>query len=131
MSWIESIANGINKALKSVRPALPAIPTLLLICELKRRPGLSAIALTSAIISRLNEAGITTGVNEDGSENKINKFVRIMCEEMINEIKDNAVVNAVIEPGSVITTGNGANAGGPVTVISTNTMVSQLSGLIR
>ena len=131
MSWIESIANGINKALKSVRPVLPAIPSLLLICELKRRPGLSAIALTSAIISRLNEAGITTGVNEDGSENKINKFVRIMCEEMVNEIKDNAVVNAVIEPGSVITTGTGANAGGPVTVISTNTMVSQLSGLIR
>ena len=131
MSWIESIANGISKALKSVRPALPAIPALLLICELKRRPGLSAIALTSAIISRLNEAGITTGVNEDGSENKINKFVRIMCEEMVNEIKDNAVVNAVIEPGSVITTGTGANAGGPVTIISTNTMVSQLSGLIR
>lgn len=50
---------------------------------------------------------------------------------MVNEIKDNAVVNAVIEPGSVITTGTGANAGGPVTVISTNTMVSQLSGLIR
>ena len=131
MSWIDSIANGLNKALKSVRPALPAIPALLLICELKRRPGLSAIALTSAIISRLNEAGITTGVNEDGSENKINKFVRIMCEEMVNEIKDNAVVNAVIEPGSVITTGTGANAGGPVTVISTNTMVSQLSGLVR
>lgn len=131
MSWIESIANGINKVLKSVRPALPAIPALLLISELKSRPGLSAIALTSAIISRLNEAGITTGVNEDGSENKINKFVRIMCEEIINEIKDNAVVNAVIEPGSVITTGTGANAGGPVTVISTNTMVSQLLGLIR
>ena len=131
MSWIESVANGRNKSLTSVRAALAVLPASLLICELKRRPGLSAIALTSAIISRLNEAGITTGVNEDGSENKINKFVRIMCEEMVNEIKDNAVVNAVIEPGSVITTGTGANAGGPVTVISTNTMVSQLSGLVR
>ncbi len=131
MSWIESISNGIEKAFSSVRPALKFIPPLLLLCELKSRPGLSAIALTTAIIRRLPEAGIETGSNPDGSPNKINQFVRIMCEETIKEIKDNARVTTVIEPGSVITTGNGANAGGPVVVVSTNTVVSQALGLIE
>ena len=88
MSWIQTIADGIEKAFDTVRPALKSIPPFLLICELYKRPGLSAIALTSAIIRRLPEAGIETGVNPDGSENKVNQFVRIMCEETIKEIKD-------------------------------------------
>lgn len=131
MSWIENISNGIEKAFSAVRPALKFIPPLLLLCEIKSRPGLSAIALTTAIIRRLPEAGIKTEKNPDGSDNKINQFVRIIAEETIKEIKDNARVTTVIEPGSVITNGSGANAGGPVVVISTNTMVSQVLGIIE
>lgn len=131
MSWITTIANGIESAFNAVRPALKTVPALLLLCELKNRPGLSAIALTSAIIRRLPEAGIETGVNPDGSQNKINQFVRIMCEELITEIKDNARVTCVIEPGSIVTQGTGSNAGGPVVVMSTNTMISQNMGLIE
>ena len=131
MTWIESISSGIEKAFSAVRPALKFIPPILLLCELKSRPGLSAIALTSAIIRRLPEAGIETGTNNDGSANKINQFVRIMCEETIKEIKENARVTTVIEPGSVITNGSGASAGGPVVVVSTNTIVSQALGLIE
>lgn len=131
MSWIENISNGIEKVFSSVRPALKFIPPLLLLFEIKTRPGLSAIALTSAIIRRLPEAGIETGLNPDGSPNKIGQFVRIFAEEIIKEIKDNARVTTVIEPGSVITNGTGANAGGPVVVISTNTAVSQVLGIIE
>lgn len=131
MSWIENIADGIKKALTATRPAFPAIPSLLLACELKRRPGLSAIALTSSIISRLNEAGITTGVNADGSQNKINQFVRIFCEEVVKEIKDNGVVTAVLEPGTIISRGQGVSAGGPVTIISQNTTTSSVRGLLN
>ena len=132
MSWIQTIAKGIEKAFSAARPALTTtIPPLLLICELYKRPGLSAIALTSAIIRRLPEAGIETGVNADGSENKVNQFVRIMCEEMIKEIKDNARVTCVIEPGSVIGTGTGSNAAGPVVVTTINTMLGKTLGLIE
>lgn len=131
MSWIQTIANGIEKAFESIRPALKTIPPLLLICELYKRPGLSAIALTSAIIRRLPEAGIETGKNPDGSENKVNQFVRIMCEEIVKEIKDNARVTTVIEPGSVIGTGTGANAGGPIVVSTINTMIGKTVGLIE
>ena len=131
MTWIESISSGIEKAFSTVRPALKFIPPILLLCELKSRPGLSAIALTSAIIRRLPEAGIETGPNNNGSANKINQFVRIMCEETIKEIKENARITTVIEPGSVITRGTGASAGGPIVVVSTNTMVSQALGLLE
>ncbi len=93
MSWITSISDGIKKAFDTVRPALPVIPALLLLCEIKNRPGLSAIALTGAIIRRLPEAGIETGVNPDGTPNKINQFVRIMSEEIVTEFKDNARIN--------------------------------------
>lgn len=131
MSWIDKISQGIESVFSTVRPALKTIPPILLLCELKSRPGLSAIALTSAIIKRLPEAGIETGVNPDGSPNKINQFVRILSEEVIKEFKDNARVTMVVEPGSIISTGTGGNAGGPVVVSSTNTMVSSAFGLIE
>jgi len=131
MSWINKIAQGIEKAFSTVRPALQAVPPILLISEIYQRPGLSAIALASAIIRRLPEAGIETGVNNDGSPNKINQFVRLMCEEIVQEIKDNARVTCVIEPGSINSVGSGANAGGPVVVTSINTIPVNTMGIIE
>ena len=130
MSWINTIAQGIENAFKAVRPALQSIPPLLLLCEVFQRPGLSAIALTSAIIRRLPEAGIETGVNADGSPNKINQFVRVLCEEIVTEIKDNAKVTCVLQPGTINSIGTGANAGGPVVVTSYNTMPVNTPGII-
>ena len=131
MSWINTIAQGIENAFKAVRPALQSIPPLLLLCEVFQRPGLSAIALTSAIIKRLPEAGIETGVNADGSPNKINQFVRVLCEEIVTEIKDNAKVTCVLQPGTINSIGTGANAGGPVVVTSYNTIPVNTMGIIE
>ena len=131
MSWINTIAQGIENAFKAVRPALQSIPPLLLLCEVFQRPGLSAIALTSAIIRRLPEAGIETGVNADGSPNKINQFVRVLCEEIVTEIKDNAKVTCVLQPGTINSIGTGANAGGPVVVTSYNTIPVNTTGIIQ
>ena len=131
MSWINTIAQGIENAFKAVRPPLQSIPPLLLLCEVFQRPGLSAIALTSAIIKRLPEAGIETGVNADGSPNKINQFVRVLCEEIVTEIKDNAKVTCVLQPGTINSIGTGANAGGPVVVTSYNTIPVNTMGIIQ
>lgn len=131
MSWINTIANNIEKVFSSVRPALQTIPPILLISEIYQRPGLSAIALASAIIRRLPEAGIETGVNNDGSPNKNNQFVRILCEEIVKEIKDNARVTCIIEPGTINSLGTGANAGGPVVVNSINTTPINILGIIE
>lgn len=131
MSWINKIADGIEKAFSTVRAPLQIIPPILLICELYQRPGLSAIALASSIIKRLPEAGIETGVNNDGSPNKINQFVRILSEEIIQEIKDNARVTCVVESGTINSLGTGANAGGPVVVTSVNTIPINVMGIIQ
>jgi hypothetical protein len=58
MSWINTIAQGIENAFNAVRPALQSIPPLLLLCEVFQRPGLSAIVTTGNIIKRMPEAGI-------------------------------------------------------------------------
>ena len=131
MSWINKIANGIEKAFSTVRAPLQIIPPILLIPELYQRPGLSAIALASSIIKRLPEAGIETGVNNDGSPNKINQFVRILSEEIIQEIKDNARVTCVVESGTINSLDTGANAGGPVVVTSVNTIPINVMGIIQ
>ena len=131
MSWINKIADGIEKAFSTVRAPLQIIPPILLIPELYQRPGLSALALASSIIKRLPEAGIETGVNNDGSPNKINQFVRILSEEIIQEIKDNARVTCVVESGTINSLGTGANAGGPVVVTSVNTIPINVMGIIQ
>lgn len=131
MGWINKIADGIDKAFSVVRPALQALPPILLICEIYQRPGLSAIALASSIIRRLPEAGIETGVNNDGSPNKINQFVRVLSEQIVQELKDNARVTCVIEPGTINSIGSGGNAGGPVVVNSINTIPINVLGIIQ
>lgn len=131
MSWINKIAQGIENAFSMVRKPLGLLPPLLLICEIKNRPGLSAIMTTSSIIRRLPEAGIETGVNNCGSPNMNNQFVRIVCEEVIKELKDNARVTCVIEPTKINSVGSGANAGGPVVVTSVNTIPSSTKGIIQ
>ena len=131
MSWINTIAQGIENAFKTVRPALQLIPPLLLLCEVFQKPGLSAIATTGNIIKRMPEAGIETGINPCGAPNVNNKFIRIICEEVIKEIKDNAKVTCVIAPSSVNSIGTGSNDGGPVTVTSYNTIPVNTMGIIQ
>lgn len=131
MSWIQTIADGIGSAFDFIRPALIPIPPLILVCSVMQRPGCSAIALSAAIIRRLPEAGINTDALEDGSQNKVTAFVRILSEEIINEFKNNARVDVVIPPGVLTSFGTGANAGGPVAVFSTNTTPATTNGIIR
>ena len=131
MSWINKIANSIERAFSLVRKPLAVLPPLLLICEVRNRPGLSAIVSTASIIKRLPEAQIETGVNNCGSPNMNNQFVRIICEELIKEIKDNARVTCVVGPAKLNSIGSGANAGGPVVVTSTNTIPSNTMGIIQ
>lgn len=120
-SWIGQITDTIKNELTSkVRPPFTKyVPVILGICEAKRKPGLSAIALTSAVISRLHEAGIITEPNADGSLNKVCGFVKIFSEEIVKEMK-NAKIDLFVDIGNILMEGMGANAGGPVTVISTN-----------
>lgn len=127
---LSSMLKSITGAIKANIPPFPAIPGLLLLCEIKQRPGLSAVDLSTAIISRLGAAGIPIGVNADGSENLINKYTVIVAEEIINQIKTNGLVEAVIEPGSLVLVGTGVSAAGPVEVTVTNTKPTVAKGVM-
>ena len=131
MNWIKNISESISKVIGSARKPAPSIPPILLLCEIMNRPGLSAIALASAVISRLQQEGFETGVNPDGSPNMNNKFVYVMCDELIKEIKDNAVVESSIPTAAITITGVGGNAGGPVVVQGFNDRVASVRGVIR
>lgn len=131
MGWIDKIANGIEVAFSKVRAPLGFLPPLLLICEVHKRPGLSAIISTASIIKRLPEAQIETGVNNCGAPNMNNQFIRIICEELIKEIKDNARVTCVIEPSKLNSVGTGGSVSGPVVVNSINTIATNVKGIIQ
>lgn len=121
MGWIQQISDTIRQGIdKILRKPLKWLPLSLLICEVLRRPGMSAIALTSAILDKMKEKGLPTDRLPDGSEAPINQFVRIISESIITEIKDNARVSIANQPGTQSVVGVGANAGGPITVHSTN-----------
>lgn len=129
--WITKIADAVNGIFGKLRKPAQAIPPILLLCEIGRRPGLSAMALTSAIISRLPEAGIDTSTMDDGSQQNLLAVIRIMSEEIVREIKDNSVVDVAINPGAIPIMGTGGNAGGPVEVIGSNNTVTSFRGLVR
>lgn len=132
MGWIDSIATGIEKVFNAMRMPLTFLPPILLLCEIFRRPGLSCIALTAAIIKSLEKAGIPTGANADGSPNLTNLLVKSISCSVIDELQNNAVVEGVMAPGQLVSFGIGANAGGPVPVTSYNLMsTSNIRGIIR
>ena len=58
-------------------------------------------------------------------------MIRIVCEEVIKEIKDNAKVTCVIAPKSITSIGIGSNASGPIVVKSYNTIAVNTDGLVE
>jgi hypothetical protein len=128
---IQKITNSINELLDKVRiPVIPK-PAILLICSVFRRPGLSAMMIASKVIKRQSEFGAPTGALPDGTSNKMNSLIYIMTEEIVREIQKSCVVESVVMPGSMVITGFGANAGGPVVITGTNILPTKATGLAR
>ena len=129
MDWIKNIGKLIQGTIQSARKPVPSIPPILLLCEIMNRPGMSAIALTGAIISKLQQKDIKTGVNDCGMENMNNKFVKIMAEETIKHIKMYGRVDNVVDLMGISFTGVGGNAGGPTVISLYNINNAQYSGI--
>lgn len=117
--------------IKNGRKPAQTIPAIPLYCEATLRPGLSATVIASKIISRLPDVGIPTSPNPDGSENLNNQFVKIICEEIVNAIKEDSVVMTGIPTGQIQITGTGGNAGGPVQVVGSNSMPTVIKGVMQ
>lgn len=113
---------------KAANVLLKGIPAILLLCEISEKGGLSALAITSAIISRLNEAGIPSGLNSDGSPNLINAYTRIAVEEIVSAIKKDMQIYFVPPPGSIKSVVTGTCAVGPVTGTAINVDFQTITG---
>jgi hypothetical protein len=85
-----------------------------------KRPGLSVLQSVANITKDLNKLGIPTGSMPDGSTNLTVAFAFASTKETYRAIKKDMSIQVGIQPGSGIIQGVGSNAGGPVTVISTN-----------
>lgn len=131
MAGIEKLVEKITNVIDKIRIPVIPIPAILLICSVFRRPGLSAMVIAARTIRRQGEFGAPTGALPDGTPNKMNALIAVMAEEIVREVQKNCVIESVILPGTMMITGFGANAGGPVTIIGTNTMPVKATGIPR
>lgn len=131
MIGIDSIANVIKYAVDKTNVPAMTLPGLLLYCTAMKRPGLSATKIAANVITNNAALGIATGTNPDGSPNVINQYTYNVVKEIVQALKDEAVVQTAIPTGSLMIQVNGANAGGPVVSVGTNITNTVVKGIIR
>lgn len=131
MDWITEITDNLTDVLSNARLPMQKVPALPLQAEANQRKGLSATDITSRILERLPDIGIPTGANPDGSENVVNEFVKIICEEFVEAIKRDSVVLLTIPSGSIKITATGANVGGPVESTGQNWNFPEVKGVVQ
>lgn len=117
---IQQICTTIANFFKNVRPPFPQLSRLLLVCSMIRRPGLSTIQSTSNIVKDLSKLGIPTGKMPDGSENLTVGFCFASTKEIYRGIKKDMSIQVGFQPGTMMVTAFGANAGGPIVVNGMN-----------
>ena len=117
---IQQICNTIKNLFSNIRPPFPQMPRSLLVCSMMKRPGLSTIQSVSNIVKDLNKLGIPTGPMPDGSANLTVGYAFASTKEIYRGLKNDASIQIGFQPGSLMITAFGANAGGPIVVEGTN-----------
>lgn len=121
-STINSFITKLNNKLTKVIP----IPALLLLCSAKSRPGLSAIRSLTNICKNMEEIGITTAPNPDGTPNKFVQFAYCITKEYVRSMSEDCVIQGGLEAASIQIISQGANAAGPVASTGTNILPANL-----
>ena len=121
MSTLSTVVNMIKSSVEGDKfKPLKLLPPALLLCTAMRRPGLSAMEIMSDFTQELAKLGIPTGRNTDGSQNLILGTFYAYTKVFLKHLKLKAAVKVALQPGSITSTGTGANGGGPVVVKSFN-----------
>jgi hypothetical protein len=131
LSSIYGVLNIILSAFKTPDPPVEPLPPPLVMIGAPLRPGISSKEIASRIISRQSEAGLPVGdVFADGP-NISEAMLAIQCEEIINSLLNESVVNVVIPPGVGII-GFGVTSGGQQVVVQGFTTTMGIgNGIIR
>lgn len=128
---IKKLTTLINKALDTARKPAQKVASYLIYATARTRPGISKVKIASEIIAENETYGINIGQMPDGTDNVVNEFVYNVVEKVVDSLKDDVMVECVIPAGSVVVTAMGANAGGPVVAVGTNTNNAKGYGVIR
>lgn len=128
---IKSVLEMTSAALDAARKPVQTIAAALVYATAVQRPGISKIKITADIIADNAKLGINTGQMPDGEDNVVNMFVANVVEKVVDTLKDDALVECAIPPGSIVVNAQGANAGGPVVAVGTNISVVKGYGIIR
>lgn len=131
MGGLQKIVDSIMGLLEKARVPIIPIPAIILACSIFKRPGLSAMLIAANVIRRQAEFGAPTGPSPDGSPNMMNALIYVMADEIVKEIQHNCVIESVIPAGTMVITGGGANAGGPVAITATNSTPVKVTGIPR
>jgi hypothetical protein len=131
LSSIYGVLNIILSAFKTPVPPVEPLPPPLVMIGAPLRPGVSSKEIASRIITRQSEAGLPVGdVFADGP-NTTEVMLAIQCEEIINSLLNESVVNVVIPPGVGIV-GFGVTSGGQQVVVQGFTTTMGIgNGIIR
>lgn len=128
---INNIIEGFDKVLSLNNLGSPTpIPTVLILTGVPIRSGLSAMKIASRIISRKSEAGLPVGVLPSGAPNPDEIMIRIIVEEIIKALQQEAIISIGIPPGITLSA-TGASPAGPVSVFGSTLTYSKGYGVIQ
>ena len=128
---VTQLVSTVEDVIKNLPLPKPEWQGWLIYCVSVRRTGISVNRAISNIYAWMESAGIPTGVNPDGSPNLITATAGAITKAVMDEICDNAYVSASAAPGSIMITGTGGNAGGPVEITGANINFPSFKGLIQ
>ena len=122
MISVKQICSTIKNLIEvGTRKALPSLPATLMLCSLPKRPGLSAMKSVINITQAFKEAGIPTEPNEDGTPNLNIQLAYAIVTEIYRALREESNLQVAIAPDAIKIIAYGANAGGNVTVVGSNT----------
>ena len=124
---ISSFFRAVDAQISKVIP----MPAILLLCTAVSRQGLSPMRSIANVCKMLEDAGIPTGPNPDGSPNLIVTASYAVLKEVYRAMAEDAVVQGGIQAGEMMIMAQGSNAAGTVVSTGSNIMPTHLWGTIQ
>lgn len=128
---IENILKKIKSVFEKIKTPANTLPPVLLYCISMKRPGTSAYNSASKTIADNVKLGINAGVNPDGTPNIVNQYTYNLTKNILEEIKQNGVVQVAIPPGSIKVIVKGSNRGGPFIAEGQNIITTTVKGILQ
>lgn len=112
---VKTICDTIKKvAVGTSQRPFPAIPAIVLLCSLAKRPGLSTIVSVVNIVQAIKAKGIPTENNPDGTPNLIVQLIYSTVDEIYRAIREDSNGQTATSPGAITMSGTAYGPAGPM-----------------